>query len=205
MNSGVASLDVILYVCGGIAGETKMGSKKVFAHNPKTITWQEYAPVIRGRAALCAVAADQHIYAISGRGEDGVSTDTVERFDPKSNKWVLVSSMKERRKLSCGASFKKRIFVFGGNSRSKHSAEMYDIREDQWQMIQNMQVPRRQAGAAVIEGIIYINGGYRPSSFAPEEHKRMIECYDPSTEQWADKGSFPYEELVSRHLCLLSS
>ena len=88
-------------------------------------------------------------------------------------------------------------------SRSTHSAEMYDIEGDQWQKIANMQVRRvgAGAGAGVVQGLNYIIGGNRPLSSAPEEHKRMIECYDPSTGQWAEKGSIPCEEF--REYCVL--
>ena len=203
LSSSVTSLNGILYVCGGIADfrKTRKFSKKVFAHNPMTNSWQECAPMIHGREGLCTVAADQHIYAIGGRDKYYEPTDTVQRFDPKSDEWMLVSSMTLTRKLFCGASFKNKIFVFGGNSGSKTSAEMYDIREDQWQMIENMQVPRSQAGAVVIEGVIYIIGGNKPSRSAPQEHRRMIECYDPSTGQWAEKGSFPCEEFIRNCAC----
>ena len=200
----VASLNGLLYVCGGYTSTlgTKY-SKNVFVHNPKTNTWQEYAPMIHGRAALCTVATSQHIYAIGGVAEDKNATNAVQRFDPRRNTWMLVSSMIEKRKGLCGAAFKNNIFVFGGTGISGpiHSAEMYDIEEDQWQNIPNMQVPRVFAGAAVVQGLIYIIGGSGLLSSAPEEHKRMIECYDPSIGQLAEKGSIPCEEFIEYCVC----
>ena len=83
--SSVASLNGLLYVCGGftsIRGSGGVYLKKVFAYNPKTNTWQECVPMIHGRANLCLVSTDQHIYAVGGDGEDGTALDTVERFDP---------------------------------------------------------------------------------------------------------------------------
>ena len=205
VSTSAAFLNGLLYVCGGVIGtlETKY-SEKVFAHNPKTNTWQECAPMIHSLAYLCVVAADEHIYAIGGRGRGGAATDAVQRFDPKSNMWMVVSSMTEKRKSLCGAAFKNNIFVFGGIigiSQPTDSAEMYDVQKDQWQKIPNMQVSRRYAGAAVVQGLIYVIGGNRPSSSAPEEHKRMIECYNPSTGQWAEKGSFPCEEFIKYCAC----
>ena len=117
---------------------------------------------------------------------------------------MLVSSMTEKRSFFCGAIFKNKIVVFGGcpisNVRTA-SAEVYDTGEDQWQTIPNMQVPRFCAGAAVVQGQIYIIGGNKPLSTAPDEHKRMIECYNPSTGQWAEKGFFPYEEFIKSCTC----
>ena len=203
--SGVASLNGLLYVCGGFTstGETSMYSKNVFAYNPKTNTWQKCAPMIHGRASLCTVAADQHIYAIGGQGEDSTASDTVQRFDPRNNTWMLVSSMTEKRKGLCGAAFNNNIFVFGSASlASAHSGEMYNIWKDEWHQIPNkLQVQRNCAGAAVVQGLIYVIGGNRPSSSAPEEHKRMIECYDPSTELWAEKGSIPCGEFIKYCAC----
>ena len=206
--SSVASLSGLLYVCGGFTStrERNIFSKKVFAYNPKTNTWQKCAPMIHGRAALCAVSADQHIYAIGGlieEGEDHVPTDTVQRFDPRRNLWILVSSMTKKRTSFCGAALENKIFVFGGtgNSSSTRSAEMYDVEKDQWQEIANMQVSRDYAATAVVQGLIYVIGGNRPSSSAPKEHKRMIECYDHSTGQWAEKGSFPCREFIKYCAC----
>ena len=178
-------------------------SKNVFVHNPKTNTWQECAATIHGRLGLCTVTTDQHIYCIGGQDEDKKATHTVQRFDPRSNTWLLVSSMMEKRKFLCGAAFNNNIFEFGGVSipGPTHSAEMHDIEEDQWQKIANMQVPRALAGAAVVQGLIYITGGNTPLSSAPEEHKRIIECHDPSTGQWAEKGLIPCEELTEYCVC----
>ena len=204
---GAASLNGLLYVCGGSKrslGLVKFGSKQMFSYNPKTNTWQECAPTIHSRAALCTVATDQHIYAIGGQGENGAPKNKVERFDPRSNKWKIVAPMTHARKSHCGVTFKKKIFVFGGvtgNSRSTHSAEMYDIGDNQWQEISNMQVPRVCAGATVVQGLIYIIGGNRPIISAPDVHKRMIECYNPSTGQWADNGSFCCNEFVKYFAC----
>ena len=105
---------------------------------------------------------------------------------------MLVSSMTEKRRHFCGAALENKVFVFGGCSVSKveKSAEMYDIGEDQWQNIPDLQVPRFCAKAAVVQGQIYVIGGNKPSSSAPQDHKRVIECYDPSTGQWPEKGSF---------------
>ena len=204
---GAASLNGLLYVCGGSKrslGLVKFGSKHMFSYNPKTNSWQKCAPMIHSRAALCTVAAGQHIYAIGGEGENGAPKNKVERFDPRSNKWKIVAPMTHARKSHCGVTFKKKIFVFGGvtgNSRSTHSAEMYDIGDNQWQEISNMQVPRVCAGATVVQGLIYIIGGNRPIISAPDAHKRMIECYNPSTGQWADKGSFCCNEFVKYFAC----
>ena len=62
---GVSSLNGLLYVCGGYTRHdtlqtNRQHSKKVFAHNPNTNSWQECAPMIHSRAGLCTVAADQH-------------------------------------------------------------------------------------------------------------------------------------------------
>lgn len=160
--------------------------------------------MIHGRQSLCVVAANQHIYAIGGASEDKTATNTVQKFDPKNNKWMLVSPMTEKRKFFCGAALKNKIFVFGGrDSEPTCSAEMYGIDKDQWQKIPNMQVPRVCAGAAVVQGLIYVIGGNRPPNSAPEKHKRMIECYDPSTGQWAEKGSCPCEEFINYCACCL--
>ncbi len=48
------------------------------------------------------VAFDDQIYTFGGN-DGSASLNSVERFDPKSNKWVLVTAMNNRRSSVGGA------------------------------------------------------------------------------------------------------
>ena len=77
----------MLYVCGGTA-RVSTGTAEVsrLVYNQATNLWQELCPLNHGRSGLCAVTVNQHIFAIGGRINHGLKTDTVKKFDPSCNR-----------------------------------------------------------------------------------------------------------------------
>ncbi|KAI6073673.1 Kelch-like 17 [Aix galericulata] len=120
-SAGVAVLEGMLYVAGGNDGTSCLNS--VERYNPKTNTWESVAPMnIRSGVAEppCAphalrwsltapwslpgpsrsthdlVAMDGWLYAVGGN--DGSSSlNSIEKYNPRTNKWVAASCMFTRR------------------------------------------------------------------------------------------------------------
>lgn len=71
-------------------------------YNLRTATWEPIAPMHSRRSTHEVVEASGYLYALGGN--DGSSSlNSVERYDPKTNKWSIVTSMLTRRS-SIGAS-----------------------------------------------------------------------------------------------------
>ena len=133
-SASCVSLNGVLYVCGGTA-RVSTGTAEVsrLVYNQATNLWQELSPLNHGRSGLCAVTVNQHIFAIGGRIDHGLKTDTVKKFDPSCNMWELDPSMKEKRVFAYAATYKNKIYVFGGvtgkgqgTNGADSSAECFD-------------------------------------------------------------------------------
>uniref|UniRef100_A0A8C6YY89 Kelch like family member 17 n=1 Tax=Nothoprocta perdicaria TaxID=30464 RepID=A0A8C6YY89_NOTPE len=115
-SAGVAVLEGMLYVAGGNDGTSCLNS--VERYNPKSNTWESVAPMnIRSSLGICGaghvllkgarlrpvrvnthdlVAMDGWLYAVGGN--DGSSSlNSIEKYNPRTNKWVAASCMFTRR------------------------------------------------------------------------------------------------------------
>ena len=97
MNTGVVAMDGKLWVVGGenvpTEGDETFASVEVF--DPDTNTWdQSKADLITCRKAPCVVVVGGQLYAIGGEAANDDYVTSTERYDPQSNSWSVVPSMK---------------------------------------------------------------------------------------------------------------
>jgi hypothetical protein len=94
LDCAVAGTGGIVYVLGGWLSGDPTPINVVEAYNPANDTWWAVAPMLIGRQDFQAVDLDGKIYAIGGIVDwvGGSSLRTVERYDPATNAWTLVSS-----------------------------------------------------------------------------------------------------------------
>ena len=125
--------------------------------------------LICGRRSCHLVALEQKfvpllmevIYMLLGAVILQISTWTliVERFDPRSNTWNKLPSMRSRRASASGAAIKKKVFVFGGiqpeGVDAGHACEMYDPDTKVWSAFAS-QVAPRITSAVSFKGKIYV-------------------------------------------------
>ncbi|XP_036327472.1 kelch-like protein diablo [Rhagoletis pomonella] len=132
-----------------------------------------------------------YLYAIGG--SDGqCPLNTVERYDPRQNKWCAVNPMSTRRKhLGC-AVFNNYIYAVGGRDDCMElsSAERYNPHTNTWSPIVAMTSRRSGVGLAVVNGQLYAVGGFDGSAYL-----KTIEVYDPETNQWRLCGCMNYRRL----------
>lgn len=92
--AGVAILNNRLYVVGGRDGSSCHCSMECY--DPHTNKWTMRAPMNRRRGGVGVAVANGFLYALGGHdlpASTGQSTrtDTVERYDPATDTWTLVS------------------------------------------------------------------------------------------------------------------
>lgn len=129
----VAQSGGIIYVLGGWTENNNTSSNVVEAYNPANDTWWAVALMHVGRRNAQAVGLDGYIYAIGGFTGLGWSTPvkSVERYDPATNAWTLVSSMNDYF-FECGATAHKGKIVVAGGSAYKAFSEVYFPGSDLW-------------------------------------------------------------------------
>ncbi|KAG9484921.1 hypothetical protein GDO78_008171 [Eleutherodactylus coqui] len=110
----ICSMHNYLFMAGGIQ-KTKNGllcSNKLFCYNPLTDIWTQLTPMNQARSQLKLVPLDGYLYAIGGE-----CLQTMERYDPRSNKWTFVASLPKgsfavaHEAAACGGE----IYISGGH------------------------------------------------------------------------------------------
>lgn len=95
-NHAVAALDGVLYAAGGGASCSPK-SNTLECYDPERNVWTRRAPMIRKRTNLYLTVCDWFLYAIGGSAFNyskyalADCCNTIERYDPKTNEWTMVS------------------------------------------------------------------------------------------------------------------
>lgn len=110
----ICSMHNYLFIAGGLQ-ETTEGltcSDKLFCYNPITDIWTQLSPMNEGRSQLKLIPLDGYLYAIGGE-----CLHTVEKYDPRSNKWTFVAPLPKgtfavaHEAAACGGE----IYISGGH------------------------------------------------------------------------------------------
>jgi N-acetylneuraminic acid mutarotase len=144
--AGAAALGGKLYVAGGLLARPSGDevSAAVFAFDPARRTWSVVAPMPTPRWRLRLVAAGGFLYAIGGQGVDGRTLSTVERYDPRTNTWSAVRSMREGRAVpgvtALSDGLRLLVVVVGGvvfepSTHLLRTTEVYDTLTDTWHTV----------------------------------------------------------------------
>ncbi|KAG8551455.1 hypothetical protein GDO81_004120 [Engystomops pustulosus] len=110
----ICSMHNYLFIAGGIQKSTNGSScsNKLFCYNPLTDIWTQLTPMNQARSQLKLVPLDGYLYAIGGE-----CLHTMERYDPRSNKWIFVASLPKgsfavaHEAVACGGE----IYISGGH------------------------------------------------------------------------------------------
>ena len=209
-----------IYVVGG---ENEEGQSEVRndCYDRETNTWTTLAPMALARSmAACSFVTESdgnsYLYVVGGQlvqqGQNGLfETNSVERYDPRSNSWSSRHAMTTKRS-SCTATAvvhadgKSYLYVYGStNIETMLTGERYDPEEDTWTSVATMpDLANTQPGcvAGFVAGSSFVSipasgGGNGDCLYAlgglflcmypfPRMHavvKRVIK-YDPEVDGW---------------------
>ena len=202
---GATSLDGKLYAIGGNAGFTNTENTAEM-YDPSTNKWTKVASMNTKRMDLKATSLNGKLYAIGGHtlgygrqhgcGEGCEQfLNSVEIYDPSTDKWTYVASMNTRRHSLAATSLNGKLYAIGGldyknervNSKTfLNSVEMYDPSTNKWTYVASLINNICGHGTASLNGKLYVIGGY------DEEKRRRLDSvkmYDPSTDKWTNVSS----------------
>ena len=150
--------------------------------------WQERAPLPVGRTGLALVAHDSRIFAISGRGKNGVVAE-VDRYDPATNIWETLSAKPIPVTGASGVSIGGRIYVPGGMLESgmvTDVLEIYNPGQDEWETGASLPLVTTGYAAVALEGRLYLFGGWDGENF-----QDSVLRYDPDSDEWEMLPAMP--------------
>ena len=91
---------------------------------------------------------------------------TVERYDPQSDEWTEVTSLRSPRGGVGVAALGNYLYATGGNdgSASLQTVERYDPHINKWMEVASMAKRRAGVGLAALNGYLYAVGGFDDAS-----------------------------------------
>jgi len=121
-----------------------------------------------------------HLYAIGGM-DNSKGAVSIERYDPRLNKWKSVGNMTARRLQFGVAVLDDKLYVVGGRDGLKtlNSVECFNPRERTWSSMPPVATHRHGLGVAVLNGPMYAVGGHDGWSYL-----NTVERWDPQARAW---------------------
>ncbi|XP_062273732.1 ectoderm-neural cortex protein 1-like isoform X1 [Scomber scombrus] len=158
-----------VYITGGRGSENGV-SKDVWVYDTSHEKWSKAAPMLIARFGHGSSELKQCLYVVGGhtsvssclRASPTVSLKQVEKYDPLTNKWSMVSPLREGVSNAAVVSVKHKLFAFGGTSVTHEKlpkVQCYDPLENQWTVPASCPQPWRYSAAAVLSNHIFVMGG----------------------------------------------
>lgn len=168
-------------MCGGISDSL---SNAILAYFPTEKTWKMQTHLTEGRYCHGAVVLDEEIYIIGGTGFYGVQLQSCEKYNPKSNKLILIPPLLSIRSQHGVAVLNGKIYVCGGKTdrrTSTNTAEVFDPATNQWSYVAPMNTERCCLSLVSHDRKLFAIGGYDCSQNVALS---SVEVYDVDQNSW---------------------
>ncbi len=147
--------------------------------------WRRAAPLNTPRHGAAAVALDGYIYMLGGATTNGITLNTVERYDPATQSWdeQAVPPFATPRLDAVAIGLNGKIYLIGGqdaNGEIIKKVEEYDPLQNAWTEKGELRRERRGHAAAPVFGTICILTGIRDVN----DYEVEIEWFNKSEEKW---------------------
>ncbi|XP_075690241.1 kelch-like protein 9 [Rhinoderma darwinii] len=179
-----SSSDKLLVLGGRTTDNRVLGS--IWVQKEDGSSWSELGEMCAPVYNHCVAVINDFLYVIGGQSTFDPSgkhpSNEVFRFDPRSDSWLQVSGMLERRTRFHTEVIGERIIAVGGGSLLGHltqSAEEYYPAENKWEYTAPFPIPVADHAGTAHKGIMYISGGYSTSKTLNEVHS-----YLPRLKRW---------------------
>ncbi|XP_078372070.1 kelch-like protein 21 [Oculina patagonica] len=174
-------------------------------------TVERYDPLVDSWAAVKSFAGEKlyshtavvsfqgFLYVIGGRGNTGVHTDCVHRYNPDTNLWQEVAPISFARYGVCAVADKNSLYVIGGGVKGTplDVVERLDTETNCWETIASILEKRMCACGAVVRGRVFLFGGITGTQRMGLTDANVAEMYDPSTDTWSKIDSMGAPQIIS--------
>ena len=125
------------------------------------------------------------VYIMGGvEQEENKRRSTVQRYNPDTNLWQVVSSLSSPRSSVCAVATGSHLYAIGGRSDVErvNIVERFDPKEKVWCLVAPTLEHRAGACGAAVSEKVFVFGGFRGEDYS---HFIFCEIYDPVTDMWS--------------------
>ena len=110
---------------------------------------------------------------------------TVQRYNPDTNLWQVVSSLSSPRSSVCAVATKSYLYAIGGKSGfgTANIVERFDPQEKEWCLVAPILEKRVNACGVAVNEKVFVFGGLGSENYS---QSNVCEMYDPVTEMWSN-------------------
>ena len=155
-------------------------------YDPAANTWSPLES-FKQRIRFCTVVTFQGLlYVIGGvkHEENKVKrVSTVQRYNPATDLWQVVSSLSSPRSSACAVATKSYLYAIGGKSDvgNVNIVERFDPKEKTWCLVAPTLEKRVALCAAAVNEKLFVFGRVIGEN---NSHANFCEMYDPVTDMW---------------------
>ncbi|KAG9469188.1 hypothetical protein GDO78_021087 [Eleutherodactylus coqui] len=179
-----SSSDKLLVLGGRTNNNQVLGS--IWVQSDDGSSWSELGEMCSAVYNHCVAVINDFLYVIGGQTSfDPLGkhpSNEVFRFDPRSNSWLQVAGMLERRTRFHTEVIGDRVIAVGGGSllgQLIQSVEEYYPADNKWEYSAPFPIPVADHAGTTHKGIVYISGGYSTSKTLNE-----VYSYLPRLKRW---------------------
>jgi subtilisin family serine protease len=153
-----------------------------------TSSWSSRASLLSARSAFALVSAGGMLYAFGGNSGSAI-LNSVERYDPASDRWSSRAQMPAARHDGNGAALINGvIYVPGGRNSSgalTKTLYAYNVTGNTWTTRAPMPIASGCGGSVVAANQLYVFTGCTTGS----ANTGLLHSYNPATNSWTARGS----------------
>ncbi|XP_019464354.1 PREDICTED: F-box/kelch-repeat protein At1g67480-like [Lupinus angustifolius] len=132
----------LLLVAGYSAtDETASASAEVYQYDCCLNSWSRLSNMNVARYDFACAEVNGLVYAVGGYGVDGNSLASAEVYDPDTDKWTLIESLRRPRYGCFACGFEGKLYVMGGRSNftigNSKFVDVYDPESHSWCEMKN--------------------------------------------------------------------
>jgi hypothetical protein len=178
-NCASAQLDNRIYAIGGFDGSQILNSVEAF--DPRMKSWMPLEPMATPRSSAASTTIGGRIWTCGGTS--GQRLRTVERYDPRANRWEQVrSDMIEVRSAGQACACLDLVYAVGGTDQNQNIHSSLECFNPEggggFGFRKSMQEPRMDFGCCVLSDSIMVGGGQRGEVLS------STEFYRPELDDW---------------------
>lgn len=150
--------------------------------SPTGEMWKNGSVMPTSRLMFGMVQLNDEIYAAGGISSSAGIMDTVEKYNPHSDKWSYLAELPYSYFANSLVTLNGNVHTLGGitvdaNDKQTFASEIYRLESDEksWSYAGRLSSPRANMGAVELDGRIYVVGGENEMDCL-----KTLEAFDPS-------------------------